>query len=439
MKTYLALAAAVCLALPGLADQSPPPAAAEAPAKPVGTTTTFRLSTGLTVGYCQDPALRTLKASLVVPLDDRHRPQGGLLSAQLACRLLLEGGSAIQGRREIFTFFERLGIQPVLEGDRHGAALSFACLGKDFDEALAYFTNLLRFPTIKPGPAGLLKQQVLAEWKAAGDNPFEQSEQVFVDLMRGSEGGGLSKEDRLNTEDYLAQIAAAQRETIQPSRCILVLSGPLPPAELRSMVEGRLLAWNPPARAAVEDKVPPPRPPARSHFVPPVEQKRTVSVVGVAVTSKNAAPLALAAAMLSRRLQPETPGWPCRGWYRAATRLHGGLLGVTIAADPGQTEKATALAQQALRRLRQEGIPADEFETLRRSLLEHEHAARSAPMARAMDSARKAAGLEPERGTLLEDLQALTLPAVGEWLRNQLPKDAGQVLICQTAELPNAR
>lgn len=380
---FRAAAAALLLAMPGLAQNGPQ---------------AFSLPNGLRVLLLEDHERPLVRAQLHLPLGPEARSiRPGL--APLLQRVLAHSGAGVQEAQDFDRTLEGTGIRLALSLREDGLDWTLLARSRDQDLALGLLADRVLRPIFDPSA---LEAQRVACWRACEEAAPEVRLRQALEPGWALQAPTLEALVAITYEDLLAFRA----QVVRPDRALLILHGDLGKEQAKRLVLLSFGTWT--ALAAP----PPSTPPAPA--LPPAAGPVRIAAPGAAsrALATAAAPEGLApedAVLLALLLPADAALRPVQ------IQIEGSTLVATLPSE-ATAESAEALLRQRLQALRQRGFSEADLQRARaawsagRSLVSlHPEAQMEEALAEALSRAPSPARMD-----------ALTLEALNDALRRWL-------------------
>ncbi|MEE3200241.1 MAG: pitrilysin family protein [Planctomycetota bacterium] len=210
----------------------------------------FTLKNGLSVWLLHSDHVPLVAASLVIRAGSSSDPEGkaGLLSIALD---MMDEGAGERSALDLADEIEFLGASLDLSTGKDYSSIDLKVLKRNFRPAFDIFSDVLLQPSFSEKEWERVKRLSLNSLRQRGEQPTSVARVVGDRLYYGDEhpyshpeDGYLSTLEKISLDDVKKASAAA----LVPGNCVLLITGDLEPAALRSELEKRFADWKgPPA------------------------------------------------------------------------------------------------------------------------------------------------------------------------------------------------
>ncbi len=202
------------------------------------------LSTGTPAYLIEDPSLPIVDLRILVRGGSFDEPQGKAGVASMAAELIRTGGTASRDPNAVDEELDFLAAHVAVSVDDVTGSAVLSTLSKNFDSALAIFTDLLRNPAFRQDKLDILKSQMLDQMKSRNDRTpsieARESNLLFYGpdypLNRISTKASV---ESITREDLLA----FHKAWLHPSRFIVSAAGAFKKEDLVRKLEATFKDW----------------------------------------------------------------------------------------------------------------------------------------------------------------------------------------------------
>ena len=340
----------------------------------------FTLPNGIRVVVQDNPANPTFALRASLPAGSVLEPEAKLGVAAFTADMLTRGTER-QSMLQFATALEDVGASLGAGADGLNTSVSGGAQAKDFDLLMDLFADMLRRPAFPPADLERLRGEHLAGLARAKESPDRLAERAFQRAI-------YPPRHRLRPhtlEEEEAAAAAITREDLVdfhrrqygPDKLIVVVTGDVRPDRVRAALEARLGDWapNPAAEPLPISRLDLPLQTAPEKILIRVPEKAQTAIRwGHAGGLKRSDPdfyatqvlaLILGGGGLTSRLSTAIRdelglAYSVGGFYDA--NLYPGVFQVAMGTNPANATKATAVLEQEVRRIREQGITKRELD-----------------------------------------------------------------------------
>ncbi|MBI3565486.1 MAG: insulinase family protein, partial [Elusimicrobia bacterium] len=338
----------------------------------------FTLANGLKVVFVKDARLPLLEARLDLSggrLAERAGEEG--LSAAVS-ELMTSGANGLDAKA-VAARVSKLGWKLEVGRSLEDFSLDAAGLSRSAGEFFKAVADLLRGADYPADEVALWKENKAEELKISRAKPdFMSSEKVKAELFGAHPYGRPALTDEQLAAIDREKILAFHRRALSPQGATLVLTGDADPAALRAALEAAFAGWDAPAAAAAVPALPE-RTPAPLSVVDREGSKQASLTIAQAVSLTPKDEDWLAFAVMNQILGGSATsrlflnlrvdkGYTYGAYARAATLSRGALW--TATAEVRNEVAAAALAEmrKEIARMRDEDVPVETLDAVKRYL-----------------------------------------------------------------------
>jgi predicted Zn-dependent peptidase len=340
------------------------------------------LKNGMVVYIAEDRALPLVNIAITVRVGSWLEPEGRAGLAAMTGSQMRRGGTEQLTAEELDERLDFLAAQVATGIGATAGSASLNCLADNLDESLALFVDVLRRPRFQEDRLALAKEQSLQEMRKRNDDPASIEGREWGVLLLGED----HFTNRFTTEASIRSIAredmvAFHRRHFEPASMIAAVSGSFDRAAMLKRLEAAFAGW-PSARRPV-----PPIPESISPATPGlyrVEKDVPQGRVSIGLpTVKRDHPDVYALEVMNEILGGG--GFTSRITktvrsneglaYSAGSGLapgvwYPGRFRAAFQSKSRSVPRATELVFAEIRRLRDEGVTAEELRTIKNSLVQ---------------------------------------------------------------------
>lgn len=250
------------------ADRSRLPEPGPPPALDLPKLERMKLANGLQVVLAARPDLPLVHLQLLVNSGFAADPPQAPGTASLTMAMLDEGTSS-RSALEIAEELDRLGMQLATGASLDVVSATASALKANLEASLRLFADVILHPAFPDEELGRQKKQRLAAIQNEKARPFGLALRVLPRLLYGEGHPYAVPLTGMGTEQSVAALTREDlvrfhRRWFHPNNATLIVAGAVTADELKPLLEKAFGGWQPgeaPAR-----RMPPPRPPQRSHI-----------------------------------------------------------------------------------------------------------------------------------------------------------------------------
>ncbi len=340
------------------------------------------LSNGVVVTTRQTPKTPAVTISLAVRAGASQDPEGSEGGMYLLSRVL-DRGTQRHSAEDIGESLESRGTSLNVHANRHQTTLVSTCLSEHFEATLTLLADMVVAPTCLDAEVAVRQRQVVTSIQQDADSPAVQAVDRLMAMLYGAAHpygrplkGTVPSVERLTREDLVHLHA----RTFGPSAVSLVVVGDVESARVIGAAASAFETWDFRALAA---QTLPPLPPAssRRQEVVTMMNKAQADIAYGFTTIERAAPsyyafwlmnnilgqYAMGGRLGNRIREEQGMAYYCSTVFDAS--VVPGPLMVRAGVAAANVERALASIDEELRRIRAEGVTAQELTESRQYLV----------------------------------------------------------------------